>query len=161
MTTIAWDGKNMASDSQSSMGDLVCSISEQKIHIPKKGETWIINNHEIAAIGMSGDCGSEMELIDKLKAGINYDTEFSPVRDFSAIAVVSPLFAYLLFKDKSTTHALISKQIEPVAIGSGGICAQVAMLCGKNAMEAVDIAKTLDIYSGGDTRSFRVIGGKP
>lgn len=32
MTTVAWDGKTLASDTQASTGDVVCSLSEQKIY---------------------------------------------------------------------------------------------------------------------------------
>ena len=40
MTTIAWDGKTLAADSQATANDLVCSLNEQKIYTPGDGVTW-------------------------------------------------------------------------------------------------------------------------
>ncbi|WP_338805098.1 hypothetical protein WDV76_08725 [Xenorhabdus griffiniae] len=156
MTTVAWDGISLASDSQSQTDNLICSTSEQKIYTPENGDRWAINDNEIVAIGTSGDCGAEDELIDKLRNGINYNTEFSPLIEFYAIAIVCTEHAYLIYKNKDSTHASISKQREPIAIGSGGVCARAAMQCGKNAIDAVEIAKSMDVYSGGETQVFRV-----
>lgn len=44
----------------------------------------------------------------------------------------------------------------PFAIGSGSSYALGAMAHGATAEEAVEIAKTLDIYSGGKVRTFKI-----
>ncbi|UBX49459.1 hypothetical protein LDO51_01115 [Providencia alcalifaciens] len=54
MTTIVWDGKTLASDSQSQVGSMVTSIDSPKIHRPQHGK-WVINNSEIKTIGIAGD----------------------------------------------------------------------------------------------------------
>ena len=141
MTTVAWDGKTLASDTQASSGDVVCSTSEQKIYTPPE-------------LGCSGDCGAEMELQDLLAHNLTYATEFLPTFSFTALAVVGAGRTYIIAKEKGETRASISLQVEPYAIGSGGLIARTAMHCGKNAREAVQVAIDLDCYSGGSVDSF-------
>ncbi|MGA4647848.1 hypothetical protein ACK6WK_10660 [Citrobacter portucalensis] len=77
MTTVAWDGKTLASDTQASTGDVVCSLSEQKIYTaPSSG--WEVYGDKIVAVGCSGDCGAEMELQELMTNGLTYATEFLP-----------------------------------------------------------------------------------
>lgn len=45
----------------------------------------------------------------------------------------------------------------PCAIGSGAIIAMTAMLCGKTATEAVEVAKILDDGTGGDVKSIEIV----
>ena len=44
----------------------------------------------------------------------------------------------------------------PAAIGSGAPYAIAAMACGKNAMDAVKIAKKFDPYTGGRITSIKL-----
>ncbi|WP_225761024.1 hypothetical protein [Citrobacter sp. Marseille-Q3906] len=153
MTTVAWDGKAIAADTQSSSGDVVCSLHEQKIYTaPESG--WKVYGDNIIAIGCSGDCGAEMEIQDLLSGGLTYATEFLPTFQFSCIAVIGPGRAYIITKDKGDTRANISLQVTPYAIGSGGLIARVAMHCGKNAHDAVAVAINMDCYSGGRIDTF-------
>lgn len=46
----------------------------------------------------------------------------------------------------------------PCAVGSGAVVAMTAMLCGKNAVEAVEMAKILDQNTGGDVQSVNIRG---
>lgn len=153
MTTVAWDGKTLASDTQASSGDVVCSVYEQKIY-PAPDSGWEIYGDRIVAIGCSGDCGAEMELQDLLKHNLTYNSEFLPTFSFHAIAIVGNGRAYIVAKDKGDTRASISLQVTPYAIGSGGLIARTAMHCGKDARGAVQVAIDLDCYSGGRIDSF-------
>lgn len=155
MTTVAWDGKTLASDSQASTGDVVCSKKEQKIYeAPSSG--WSIYGDKVLAIGCSGDCGAEMELQDLLSNGLNYSTEFLPTFSFSSIAIIGIGRAYIISKDKGETRANISLQVEPYAIGSGSLIARTAMRCGKDARSAVQVAIEMDCFSGGSVDSFSI-----
>jgi hypothetical protein len=153
MTTVAWDGKILASDTQASTGDVVCSHSEQKIYTPPTSG-WEIYGDKVFAIGCSGDCGAEMELQELLTNGLSYSSEFLPTFNFSSIAVIGPGRAYVISKDKGDTRANISLQVEPYAIGSGSLIARTAMKCGKDAREAVQVAIDMDCYSGGSVDTF-------
>lgn len=155
MTTVAWDGKTLASDTQASTGDVVCSLSEQKIYTaPSSG--WEVYGDKIVAVGCSGDCGAEMELQELMTNGLTYATEFLPTFGFSAIAIIGPGRAYVISKKEGDTRANISLQVEPYAIGSGGLIARAAMRCGKDAREAVQVAIEMDCYSGGNVDSFTI-----
>lgn len=153
MTTIAWDGKTLASDTQASSGDVVCSYTEQKIYTPPESG-WEVCGSKVVALGCSGDCGAEMELQELLKNNLTYASEFLPTFSFTALAIIGAGRAYIISKEKGETRASISRQVEPYAIGSGGLIARTAMHCGKNAREAVQVAIDLDCYSGGSVDSF-------
>ncbi|EJE7592361.1 TPA: hypothetical protein J6M71_001725 [Escherichia coli] len=153
MTTIAWDGKTLASDTQASSGDVVCSCTEQKIYTPPESG-WEVCGSKVVALGCSGDCGAEMELQELLKNNLTYASEFLPTFSFTALAIIGAGRAYIISKEKGETRASISLQVEPYAIGSGGLIARTAMHCGKNAREAVQVAIDLDCYSGGSVDSF-------
>lgn len=153
MTTVAWDGKTLASDTQASTGDVVCSLSEQKIYTPPESG-WEVCGDKVLAFGCSGDCGAEMELQDLLAHNLTYATEFLPIFSFTALVVVGAGRTYIIAKEKGETRASISLQAEPYAIGSGGLIARTAMYCGKDAREAVQVAIDLDCYSGGRIDSF-------
>lgn len=153
MTTVAWDGKTLASDTQASSGDVVCSTSEQKIYTPPESG-WEVCGDKVLAFGCSGDCGAEMELQDLLAHNLTYATEFLPTFSFTALVVVGAGRTYIIAKEKGETRASISLQAEPYAIGSGGLIARTAMYCGKDAREAVQVAIDLDCYSGGRIDSF-------
>lgn len=153
MTTVAWDGKTLASDTQASSGDVVCSTSEQKIYTPPESG-WEVCGDKVLAFGCSGDCGAEMELQDLLAHNLTYATEFLPTFSFTALAVVGAGRTYIIAKEKGETRSSISLQVEPYAIGSGGLIARTAMYCGKDARAAVLVAIDLDCYSGGRVDSF-------
>ena len=153
MTTVAWDGKTLASDTQASTGSVVCSLSEQKIYTPPESG-WEIYGSKVLAFGFSGDCGAEMELQDLLKHNLTYASEFLPILSFTALAIIGAGRAYIITKEKGETRASISLQVGPYAIGSGDLIARTAMHCGKNAREAVQVAIDLDCYSGGSVDSF-------
>ncbi|EKE3573618.1 hypothetical protein ABUO89_000552 [Escherichia coli] len=153
MTTIAWDGKTLASDTQATSGDVVCSYTEQKIYTPPESG-WEVCGSKVVALGCSGDCGAEMELQELLKNNLTYASEFLPTFSFTALAIIGAGRAYIISKEKGETRASISPQVEPYAIGSGGLIARTAMHCGKNAREAVQVAIDLDCYSGGSVDSF-------
>lgn len=153
MTTVAWDGTTLASDTQASSGDVVCSHDEQKIYTPS-GDEWSVYGERIIAIGCSGDCGAEMEIQDLLKNGLTYASEFLPTFAFSCLAIVGVNRSYLITKGAGDTRANISPQVTPYAIGSGGLIARVAMHCGKDAADAVKVAIDMDCYSGGRIETF-------
>lgn len=157
MTTIAWDGRTLAADSQSNLNGAVCSLREQKIFKPCHGEEWKVYGETVLAIGVSGDCGSERELIDALSGeGLSYKTQFQPSFDFSALLISLSGVVYVVGKDEEKTVAMISPQFGSYAIGSGAMIARTAMHIGLKAVEAVRVAIEMDLYTGGDISTFSV-----
>lgn len=154
MTTIAWDGTILASDSQSSSGDMVCTLREQKIFTPPEGKDWSVNGELVLAVGTAGDCGIEAQLFGMMSQNLTWQTEFTPEPEFTALAMTANARAWIISKKSGDTHASISLQLDSYGIGSGGLIALSAMRCGKNAIDAVKVAIELDLYSGGKVQWF-------
>lgn len=154
MTTVAWDGTTLASDSQSSSGDMVCTLREQKVFTPPENEQWSVNGELVVAVGTAGDCGIEAQLFGLMSKNLTFSTEFTPEPDFTALAMTANGRAWIISKKSGDAHASISLQLDSYAIGSGGLIALSAMRCGKNAIDAVKVAVELDLYSGGKVQSF-------
>ncbi|CNI75380.1 hypothetical protein [Yersinia pekkanenii] len=156
MTTIAWDGRTLATDGQSTLNGLVCSLTEQKIYTPAEHEKWKVNGDEVLAIAISGDCGAEYELRDKLAKGVTYETEFSSDSRFSAIAIRGPFQAYGISSQENSTQISFYPLTEHCAVGTGATVASTAMKLGKTAIEAIDVAIEMDVYSGGNVQAYTV-----
>lgn len=157
MTTIAWDGKTLASDSQSTSGDVICSLKEKKIFQPADSEIWSVDGEHVIAMGCGGDCGAEIELQKIMLSGLSYESQFLPTFSFSTIAAISKDRAFIISKDKGEDRASISLQLDPYAVGSGAMIARTAMYCGLSAVEAVRVAIEMDVYSGGDISHVSVV----
>lgn len=156
MTTIAWDGVTLAADSQASTGDVVCSLKEKKIFQPNTPGQWSVEGEPVMLLGCAGDCGAELELQNLMTAGLSYSSLFLPTFCFSALAIVGKDRVYIISKDKGEDRALISLQLDPYAIGSGGLIAKTAMKCGHDAPAAVKVAIEMDVYSGGVVSQFSI-----
>lgn len=157
MTTIAWDGKALASDSQSQVGNMIISEDTQKIFNPSDGVNWLLNGEQINAIGVAGDTSCIDEVISKLSTDITYNTEFTPAVDFCFIGVTDDGKAYVLVKDKGDIFPSIFSAGNMFAVGSGDVYAMAAMKSGKPAKEAISVAISLDVYSGGEIKSYKIL----
>lgn len=136
MTTLAWDGKEMAADSQSTSGSLVSYTV--KIF---KTDTYIM------AFSGAIDEGYMFKAIldDEMKAK---DCRFT--KGFTA----------MVWHDDGTMEEYFDTMVpvpvtdKYVASGNGIEIAMAAMHCGKTAREAVELAKKLNIYTGGKIISY-------
>lgn len=138
VTTIAFDGQIMAADTQGTSDD---GVIEQ--HNYRK--LYECTDH---IIGMAGDFGQQQRFLEWL-------TDCGPMPVFSEM----DRFSALVYCRKDQSIHYYDRQLKKIevgaktAIGTGGKFALGAMLAGKNAIEAVDIAKKLDVWSGGETIS--------
>lgn len=130
MTTITWDGKTLASDSQVSC-EYIRQGGVKKI-INKKGKSY-------------GWTGSQTTCEKFLETG-------------SGLAPNDVVFEIDQKSGKCLEHYddgyTVSKP--PAAIGSGKVAAMGAMLHGATAVEAVKIAIKLDPNSGGRVQSVKI-----
>ena len=140
MTTVAFDGEVIASDSRLTSGDFICSVSTPKIY--KIGDSFV------------GVCGcSEQEMVylrwfkDQTKPRPSPDS----LKEFEAMVVRGNGKVY-----QSTELCEFVEIGYPYAIGSGGDYAIGAMMAGKSATDAVKIAIKIDPFSGGKVKSFKV-----
>ena len=133
MTTIAYDGKTIASDKRQCIGTTPMSVT--KIFKVSKNKRWKV-------VGASGNAFRVNPIIEYIlgqtkKAPEQYDEPGD----------------ILLIDKENKLWIMNGRQVAveapvPFAIGSGADYALGAMAAGKTASEAVAIAATLDINTG-------------
>lgn len=141
MTAIATDGKTMAADGRSLIGQLI--TSEERVKIVRR-------DSDGAVCGVAGDAtagqlvrewflkGADNACIPSVKPGEEPGTPFE--------ALVLQPDGRVLYFDWNFT---MTEQAVPCAIGSGREVAIGAMLAGRSPKEAVDLVKTRVASVGG------------
>lgn len=132
MTTIAWDGKTLASDSQSNTSFAVQN-KIKKIHV--------VGDKVIATSGCRGTALSF----------VNGEFDRFPNDEADAL-VVHKKTGKCFYQG----HMAAIEQGKIHAIGSGSDFAMGAMLAGATSVEAVKIAIKLDPNSGGRVQSVKI-----
>lgn len=141
MTTIAWDGKTLAGDAQST-GDYIRPIQSRKIHR--------VGGALIGCAGLSTEGRTFVEWYkDRSKDAPKLD------EDFIAIVIEDGEASY--WDEKLTPLPMGT----PAAIGSGNGYAMGAMMAGSSAERAVEIASKLDIYTNADIETLKVTSHTP
>lgn len=142
MTTIAYDGKRLAADTQATTpAGGVCPADIRKLH-------YITHDGHHAVVGV---CGTLAHLGDLARAFLDGVT-LTPCRDAHGIVIV--------LLDGGTHRAFVmdghASGLEitgkAYAVGSGGDYALGAMLMGAGAERAVKVACSVDPGSGGDVQ---------
>lgn len=131
MTTVACDGRTMASDGLVTEGDHICRTDYRKVFELADGRV----------AGFAGNCYNW----DSFAGWLDNGGDLPKVDDSFSCLVLSPngeLHSY-------DEHGRRFLEVPPAAIGSGARFALSAMDFGKNADEAVGYACSRDIYSGG------------
>ena len=146
MTVIAFDGKTLASDSRSSCGSHIVSDRYQKIYtLPSIAYI----NDILLAIGVAGALADVDKVLYYL-GGSEFpsnDVEY----DVHAI-IVGRAYTYMLEPDSG--YLLRYNKKDRLAVGSGGLFANSAMLLGLGAKAAVKHAIKLDAGCGGRVQSW-------
>ncbi|WBA79556.1 hypothetical protein [Endozoicomonas sp. GU-1] len=143
MTTIAWDGKTLASDSRMTCPYIFDGYTG-KIRKITVGD-------EAVLIGVAGGAANAGLLFEWVESGMSADA-FPQVSNIEAILVTGK--GAFFVEDKSYLIPLESGSKH--AVGSGCEYAMSAMMAGKNASKAVEIAIQLDTNSGGQVISMRL-----
>jgi ATP-dependent protease HslVU (ClpYQ) peptidase subunit len=133
MTTIACDGKSMASDGMITENDHVCLTDYPKLFRLRDGRI----------AGFCGNAYNWASFADWLDEGATDEPPKSH-EGFGCI-VLSPDGSIVSYDE----HGRAFPEKAPAAIGSGARFALAAMDFGKTAGEAIEYACTRDIYSGG------------
>lgn len=160
MTTIAFDGKELACDSCWASDDMVVT-SRNKLTRLRSG----------AIIGTAGDCDDRdiIALLDKVRVPARLPTreQLAKLRtNFSAVLVLpgNRVF-YIEIGPSDTDHVNFDGQLwetrAPAAVGSGRAYALTAMGACKSAREAVLIACKFDINSRPPVHTMRLARQKP
>lgn len=128
MTTVAWDGKQLAVDSQATAGDSIDHYRNKMIFLK--------NGSAAACAGLTSDSV-------KFKRVMNQGGDVKLSENFEAIVAKNGKAEY--FDD-----SLIPRKLKPpYAIGSGWKWATAAMDHGRTAVEAVKYASKKDTQTGG------------
>lgn len=135
MTTMAWDGRYVAIDSRTTIGDLIASDSATKIF---RGEGFIATG-----------CG-EAAHIHALVRWHQGEIDWPAESDWQ--------FAFWVFRRNDYREYVSSPHWTPLldreASGSGREVAMTAMHLGHGARAAVEAAARLDVFTGGEVHVF-------
>lgn len=133
MTTIAFDGNALAADKQVTCGSMI-------------GQTTKIRRINGMLVGVSGDASSLQMFADWIQLGGHAEKYPQAFKDGDSCAMVIRGDGIVRLYEKAHLPLLLEQK--RYAIGSGREFAMAAMACGKTAREAVQIATSLDCYSG-------------
>lgn len=135
MTTCAWDGTTLASDTR-----CTCDIE----YVGNESKIFRIDGRLVAGAGATTGIRKFLSWYEKDRRVKTYPT-FVEGEDIEMMTITEDGQASLW-----TRHGLGCKLVAPCAIGSGQRFAIGAMLAGKTAVEAVEIAMQRDTATGGD-----------
>lgn len=135
MTTIAYDGKMLAADSQA-QGDHMLMPNVKKLHL--------VNNTFIAFTGIYA---VGLQFVDWYKTNGSRENEH-PTCDLPINWEENAFFLLSPFGAWKYENAFPIPLPANTAQGSGLFIARTAMYLGKNALEAVQVACDLDVYTG-------------
>ncbi|QNM98114.1 hypothetical protein [Chitinimonas koreensis] len=141
MTTIAWDGKTVAADTQANNTGL--RSYTKKLYRLADGRIY----------GFTGEIQDGVSVYEWLNAG-GRDARPHVSSSFAALLVCPDGRAYTM-EDKLVLLAVYETFR---AIGSGRNFAMGALVVGADAVQAVKAAIRLDVYSGGDIDALEVEG---
>lgn len=158
MTTIAYKDGVLAADGRETEDGVITSEKCQKIFQMSDGRYVAISGDSDwrAVKALIDECGDVPDILDLVS-----------VEQEHGLIIADPekkrlTYAYVMPADyPRTTYTAETLELpldRPFATGSGGSFAIGAMFAGKSAVEAVEIAKKSDIYSGGDVSYVRLWG---
>lgn len=138
MTTIAYDGKILAADTQITCDGRFVAGYGYKIHKLSDG----------SHIAFAGSMNCMPAMIDWFETGKEPDFKDA---SFECLHIATDGTAHDYYSNLNKGYAVI-----PWVGGSGAQIALAALSCGKNAIEAVELASKLDIMTGGEIQSVEI-----
>jgi len=165
MTTVVYDGYDLACESQASQGNEVSSYHVNKI-FNSDSYVYAIAGDPALAIPMKESINSSLEPFKDLPD----NSIGSYANEFMKLDGVNLEGAYVMSIHKESGNAVIFEGCgdgsirvnytfdgDYCVIGSGGSYARSALDFGCDAKEAVQYAVTKDVFSGGDIRVANII----
>lgn len=150
MTTIAWDGKTLATDSRATNNGVIESDNVKKLFKIKSPLS------EYVACAVSGDYVEALKIIKWIKLGMSGDfPEIDKDRSASALCLREDK-TLDIYRSTNKGFSLPHKGI--YSDGSGWELALGAMDGGATAVKSVKIAIGRDVNSGGKVQSYTFEG---
>lgn len=150
MTTIAWDGKTLASDSLGDQNGLRMPTTKLHRGVLTDGCPFIIGiSGQHSWANMLYNWVRTLDTMGVCRARYpDQDAENDP----TAILVLGKNHA--VFYKTGATWATLERKFH--AVGSGRDFAIAAMYLGGNAKDAIKLAIEFDVYSGGEIRTMEI-----
>lgn len=145
MTTICWDGKTLAVDSQVTYGDDIMDAKAEKMYRN-------IGVFSVVCVAGSYDCADDY--VRDIISNIEHPKELLDqpwCKDYSAIGILKKTQELWKMNGDATARILV-----PWAFGSGADFAIAAMDFGLSAVNAVKYAATRDTSTNTRVRSYTV-----
>lgn len=158
MTTVAYDGRTLASDSQTTQSDIRLSLIAEKIHTRPNGITWRACGEMVEAFGVAGKLQGYDELVRELEShqGLTSTSRFTPGTSLKYLVITTSGKIYCGGQYTDDTQAWMAEVQAPIAVGSGAEFAMGAMAAGAPADAAVRIAMRFDVGTGGEVKTHTV-----
>jgi len=134
MTTVAWDGKTLAADSQGTIGGIRCKVAK------------ILRSRNGFLAAAAGPADAILPWLRWVAAGLKPDEQPEQLSDKGMVMIVDPKGRVYTFEGSPVRMPLLDKFW---AFGSGGELAMGAMAMGADARTAVKVAAKFDVYTGG------------
>lgn len=156
MTTIAYDGKTLAADSQTTQDGICLSNSAMKIFARGPEDDWSIEGKRVAAFGIAGNlhAANDLRRVMSSFAGHHAGDPFEAGVTFAFIAIAEDRTVFVGGKYSDDDRSWVIEAQSPVAVGSGGDFALGAMAAGVSAEEAVKIASKFDVNTNDSVTSI-------
>lgn len=159
MTTIVWDGKTLAADTQACNSNLIADGEAQKIHVfpdPFRVYSKIITDENytddiILAVGIAGEYAHTLPILKWLKKEGGALEKFPSLDKFFGEKKEISI-NMILVTGEQVFEFVNGWSVIPgyTAIGSGYQLASSFLSIGYSAEEAVKATMKLDIYTGGN-----------
>lgn len=165
MTTIVYDGKTLASDSQATQESVVMLAQAKKIYEPGPDEYWEIMGVKVLAMAIAGDPDMLPWAIEELNKGVTHKTDFGTAEvNFISILVDETGLGWLWGCSRMPKRGLDNYIMSPItgvlSAGSGQTLANALLSVGLTAPDVIEKVSKLDIFTGGDVQTWE-FPGKP
>lgn len=146
MTTIAWDGKTLATDGRATNNDVVESDHTKKLYKIKGGI------HGYVSCAICGNYVDALKIIKWIKSGMTDDFPEIDKETSASVLCIKKDNTLEIYRSANKGFPLPHKGL--YTDGSGWELAMGAMEAGATAVEAVKIACRRDVHSGGKIQSY-------
>jgi hypothetical protein len=160
MTTLAWNGKVLATDSQATQHEMVMLYDHKKIFTPTDEQYWEIQGQRILAIALCGNPEALPYIFEELQKGVTHRTRIvgPEYLDFLIMAVSEQGICWYWGVDRNHRRPVdmnvLSPNAGPCSAGSGQIIAHAVMSVTGSSVKAIEQAIRLDVSSGGEVQTW-------
>lgn len=163
MTTLAYDGKILATDSKGSQGNIALIDGVKKLYTPKENEYWSIQGVKVLAFGLGGNPDDLPWILEELNKGVTHRTTLDEAFElnFLIIAVdeTGTGWYWSMYRSEGKKENWVLSPIGAnLAAGSGQTVAKAILSVGAGAVAAVEAACKLDNHSGGEIQTWEFPG---